>query len=115
MCNFLKRFIDVIFALPATIVLLPVFIVIWVMIRLGSKGAVVFKQERAGKNGKPFIFYKFRTMRVDVELFGSSPKSALDIYGFKYLLDGSEIEPFEKFFYSMLAIFTIIVMPEFPV
>jgi lipopolysaccharide/colanic/teichoic acid biosynthesis glycosyltransferase len=78
MRNFLKRFGDVIFALPATIVLLPVFVFIWVMIRLGSKGEVVFKQERAGKDGKPFVFYKFRTMRTDVDPFGPSPKSGED-------------------------------------
>ncbi|GAH55777.1 unnamed protein product [marine sediment metagenome] len=39
---------------------------------------MIFRQERAGKDGKPFIFYKFRTMRVDVEPFGSSPKTSDD-------------------------------------
>ena len=35
-------------------------------------------QERAGKNSKPFVFYKFRTMKPDVEPFGPSPKSGQD-------------------------------------
>jgi lipopolysaccharide/colanic/teichoic acid biosynthesis glycosyltransferase len=35
-------------------------------------------QERAGKNGMPFVFYKFRTMKTDVEPFGPSPKSGKD-------------------------------------
>ena len=58
--------------------MLPVFIVIFVAVRLTSKGPVIFKQERVGKNGWPFVFYKFRTMRLDVDPFGPSPKSGDD-------------------------------------
>ena len=39
---------------------------------------MIFKQERAGKDGKPFVFYKFRTMKLDVDPFGASPKSGED-------------------------------------
>lgn len=63
---------------PAIVVLSPVFAVIAIAIRVGSKGSAVFKQERAGKNGEPFMFYKFRTMKTDVEPFGPSPKSGED-------------------------------------
>jgi len=52
--------------------------IIAVIIRLSSKGPAIFRQKRAGKDGKPFIFYKFRTMRADVEPFGSSPRSGSD-------------------------------------
>ena len=52
--------------------------VIAIIIRATSKGSAVFKQERAGKNGKPFTMYKFRTMRTDVDPFGASPKSGTD-------------------------------------
>jgi lipopolysaccharide/colanic/teichoic acid biosynthesis glycosyltransferase len=62
----------------AIVVLLPVFVVIIIAIRVSSKGAAVFKQERVGKDGKPFTFYKFRTMQVGVDPFGSSPKSGDD-------------------------------------
>lgn len=58
--------------------MLPVFAVIAVVIKLTSKGPAIFKQERAGKNGKPFVFYKFRTMKLDVDAFGPSPKSGED-------------------------------------
>lgn len=74
----MKRFIDLILAIPAVVVLLPVFVFIGVLIKLTSKGPIIFRQERAGKGGKPFIFYKFRTMRTDVEPFGPSPKSGDD-------------------------------------
>jgi undecaprenyl phosphate N,N'-diacetylbacillosamine 1-phosphate transferase len=59
-------------------ILLPVFAVISIAIKLFSKGPAIFKQERAGKNGKPFIFYKFRTMKTDVDPFGPSPKNGDD-------------------------------------
>lgn len=65
-------------SLPAIVILLPVITVIAVAIKISDKGAAVFKQERAGKDGKPFTFYKFRTMKVDVDPFGASPKSGDD-------------------------------------
>ena len=73
-----KRIFDIVASGLAILVLLPVFVVISVAIKLSGKGLAIFRQERAGKNGKPFIFYKFRTMRVDVEPFGSSPKTSDD-------------------------------------
>jgi lipopolysaccharide/colanic/teichoic acid biosynthesis glycosyltransferase len=74
----LKRIVDIFIALPAIVILLPVFIVIFVAIKLTSKGPAIFKQDRTGLNGRPFTFYKFRTMRLDVDPFGPSPKSGDD-------------------------------------
>ena len=74
----MKRFLDIILSITALVALLPVFVVIWAAIRLGSSGPAVFRQERAGENGTAFIFYKFRTMRTDVDPFGPSPKSGED-------------------------------------
>jgi len=73
-----KRLLDLIISIPAISLLFPLFLVIFLAVRLSGKGPAVFKQERAGKNGKPFIFYKFRTMRVDADPFGASPKSGDD-------------------------------------
>ncbi len=76
--NICKRGVDFIVSLLALIILLPLFIVMVVAIRLSSRGPAVFKQQRAGKDGKPFVFYKFRTMKEDVDPFGPSPKSEKD-------------------------------------
>ena len=73
-----KRGIDFIVSLLALIILSPVFAVIAVAIKSGGKGPIIFRQERAGKGGRPFVFYKFRTMKADVEPFGPSPKSSSD-------------------------------------
>lgn len=78
MGNFIKQIMDICISLLATILLMPVFAVIVIAIRVSSKGAAVFKQERAGKDGKPFTFYKFRTMRPSADPFGASPKSGDD-------------------------------------
>lgn len=74
----MKRLSDLIVAILAISLLLPGFFVIFLAIKLSSKGAAIFKQERAGRGGKPFTFYKFRTMRTDVDPFGPSPKSGDD-------------------------------------
>ena len=73
-----KRGLDIFIALAAMVILSPVLVAIGITIRLSSKGPAIFKQQRAGKNGKPFVFYKFRTMTLDVDPFGPSPKSGQD-------------------------------------
>jgi lipopolysaccharide/colanic/teichoic acid biosynthesis glycosyltransferase len=73
-----KRIVDIFIALTAIVILLPIFIIIFLAIKLTSKGSAIFKQERAGKNGWPFFFYKFRTMRLGVNPYGPSPKSRDD-------------------------------------
>jgi lipopolysaccharide/colanic/teichoic acid biosynthesis glycosyltransferase len=76
--RFIKRLLDILISLPAILVLLPVFAVVIIAIKLSSREPAVFRQTRAGKNGKSFTFYKFRTMRADVDPFGASPKSDKD-------------------------------------
>lgn len=65
--HILKRMIDVFLTMIGVILLLPLFVLIGITIKLDSKGPVFFKQTRLGKNGKPFTFYKFRSMYVDVD------------------------------------------------
>jgi len=74
----LKRALDVIVALALGLALLPACICIAVAIRGTSKGTALFGQERAGRHGRPFTLYKFRTMRMDVDPFGPSPHKADD-------------------------------------
>jgi exopolysaccharide biosynthesis polyprenyl glycosylphosphotransferase len=63
----LKSMGDIYFSIIALILLLPAFIVIGVIIKLGSKGPVLFTQERIGLRGRKFKMYKFRTMIDDAE------------------------------------------------
>jgi lipopolysaccharide/colanic/teichoic acid biosynthesis glycosyltransferase len=64
---FTKRLLDLIIAVPAALVLLPVMAVLAVVIWISDGWPVVFSQERPGLDGKIFRIYKFRTMR---DIFG---------------------------------------------
>lgn len=58
----IKRFFDIIISLIAIVILSPLMLLITYLIKLESKGPVIFRQERIGEDGKPFIMYKFRSM-----------------------------------------------------
>ncbi len=60
-----KRVFDFVFAALALLFLAIPFLIIAALIRFSSKGAVFFRDTRIGKDGKPFKFYKFRTMYLD--------------------------------------------------
>ncbi|HFD1812741.1 TPA: sugar transferase [Enterococcus faecium] len=61
----LKRGIDFLLSLAGIIVLSPIFLILYLAIKIDSKGPVIFKQKRVGKNKTHFYIYKFRTMKVD--------------------------------------------------
>ncbi len=58
----IKRAFDIIFSLIVLFLCSPIFLVAALVIKLEANGPVIFKQRRVGKNGKPFIILKFRTM-----------------------------------------------------
>ena len=60
-----KRIIDFCLALFLNIIFLPLILIIALMIKSTSKGPIIFKQERTGANNKPFILFKFRTMKIN--------------------------------------------------
>ena len=60
-----KRLLDFVLSLIGIVVLIPVFIIIGILIKVDSRGPVIFKQKRYGKNKQPFYIYKFRTMASD--------------------------------------------------
>jgi len=63
----LKRVIDILISLFGIILLIPVYIFVAMGIKISSKGPVIYKQERVGIHGKPFLMYKFRSMFNDAE------------------------------------------------
>jgi len=70
-----KRFVDIILCVIASIVALPIILVTCILVVLESKGAPIYKQERLGIKGQPFMLYKVRSMRIDAEKH-SGPKWA---------------------------------------
>ena len=65
---FIKRFIDIVGALVGLIFLSPLLVVVGVLIKIESKGPIIFSQDRIGKNGKVFRMYKLRSMVENAEL-----------------------------------------------
>lgn len=60
--QYIKRGLDILFSAIALVLLLPLLFAISLAIKLDSKGSIIFKQERVGKDGKIFNIYKFRSM-----------------------------------------------------
>ncbi len=60
-----KRLFDLLFVLMALPVLLPVMLITALAIKLNMPGPVLFKQQRIGRYARPFVIYKFRTMRIN--------------------------------------------------
>lgn len=83
-----KRVLDLILVVPALILLAPAMAILALLIRLRMGSPVLFTQERAGKDGKPFRLYKFRSMT-----------NARDAQG-NLLPDEQRLTPFGKFLRS---------------
>jgi exopolysaccharide biosynthesis polyprenyl glycosylphosphotransferase len=74
----LKRLFDILLSLLALILVSPVFLAVSIAIRLDSKGPIIFKQGRVGKDGRTFDMYKFRSMQTDAPKYGYSPTESTD-------------------------------------
>ena len=62
-----KRIIDIVGSFTGLILLSPLILIVSMLIKLESKGEVIFKQKRVGLNGKEFYMYKFRSMVINAE------------------------------------------------
>ena len=65
MGRFSKRIFDFLASVVGLILLSPLFLVIVIMMKLKMPGPVLFRQQRTGRNGKPFTIFKFRSMTLD--------------------------------------------------
>ena len=66
----MKRIFDIIFSFFGIIFLSPLLILIIFLMKVTSKGPVIYKQVRVGRNNKDFSIFKFRTMFIDSDKFG---------------------------------------------
>ena len=73
--KYVKRALDFLVALIGIIIASPILLIVALLIKLDSKGPVIFKQQRLGVGGKPFEMYKFRSMVVGAESTGSKQYS----------------------------------------
>lgn len=73
-----KRVTDVVVSALLIVLTLPVMFLLWLLVRLDSRGPAIFRQDRVGKDGRVFRFYKFRTMYVDAR------ERFPDLYAYDY-------------------------------
>ncbi len=66
----MTRLFDILFSLIGLVILSPVFLIIYILIRVESKGGGFYSQERVGKNGTTFKLLKFRSMRTGADKQG---------------------------------------------
>ena len=71
MTNIYKRGFDIFFSLLGIILLSPVYLVIYLAVRITEGCPVIYSQERIGLNGEPFLIYKFRSMVNNTEENGT--------------------------------------------
>ena len=90
----MKRAFDLVFSLVILILFLPFGLIISILILFSSPGGVFYRQERIGKNGVPFMLYKFRSMRTNADQTGrltvgmKDPRiTSVGIFIRKYKLD----------------------------
>ena len=67
MAKCVKRLMDLALSVILLLCLWPFLLLIALLVKLDSPGPAIFKSQRAGRNGKPFIMYKFRSMYEDAE------------------------------------------------
>ena len=77
----IKRIIDIVASFTGLIVLSPLMLIVSILIKLESKGEVIFKQKRVGLNGKEFYMYKFRSMVINAEELKAELESQNEMSG----------------------------------
>ncbi|MGC2401957.1 MAG: sugar transferase [Acidobacteriaceae bacterium] len=73
-----KRCIDVMLGALLILVTLPMWVLAAIMVKVTSRGPILFRHQRTGQFGKPFVMLKFRSMFVDAPKYGRSPEHAGD-------------------------------------
>jgi exopolysaccharide biosynthesis polyprenyl glycosylphosphotransferase len=74
----IKQLLDFFIAVVLLIILSPLFLYAAIRVRLSSRGTIIFRQERIGYKGRPFIMYKFRSMQANAEQDGPALSSEND-------------------------------------
>lgn len=97
--EFIKRTFDILVAVLVIAIGMPFFILVGLLVKLGSEGPVFFRQERVGMGGKPFFIIKFRSMYIDAEASGPQLSKENDprITPFGKFLRKTRIDEFPQF------------------
>ncbi|AXT18572.1 sugar transferase [Flavobacteriaceae bacterium AU392] len=95
---FIKRASDILLAILLILLLVPIYLIIAFVIFVQDFEIPIFKQIRIGKNGKGFMFYKFRSMPLNTPNVESHEKSKLRITPFGKLIRRTNLDELPQFF-----------------
>ena len=105
---FFKRVFDICIALACIILFFPVFVVIALAIKITDPGPIIFISIRTGRYGKPFNFYKFRSMPVNTAVVASDQLGSLQLSWLGRFLRRSNIDEFPQFWNVLIGDMSLI-------
>lgn len=93
----MKRFVDITGSILGLVLLSPVLLIVWVMVRRDMGSPVLFRQTRPGLNGQPFQMVKFRTMRDATDSSGNPLPDSERLTNFGRFLRSSSLDELPEF------------------
>lgn len=105
-----KRMFDIVVSFSVLTLLFPLYLFIGIMVKLGSKGPMIYSQERIGHHGKPFMIYKFRSMyenaETDIPLLSSTHDNRITPFG--RFLRKSRLDEIPQFYNVLIGDMSIV-------
>ncbi|MBQ8597495.1 MAG: sugar transferase [Lachnospiraceae bacterium] len=96
--KFLKRLLDIIISLTALIILSPILLVVWILVRVKLGGPAIFTQQRPGKDEKIFKLYKFRSMTNEKDANGELLPDEVRLTKFGKILRSTSLDELPELF-----------------
>lgn len=96
--KFIKRMLDIIISLCGIIILSPIYLILWILVRVKLGSPALFTQERPGRNEKVFKLYKFRTMTDERDEKGELLPDEVRLNRFGKILRSTSLDELPELF-----------------
>ena len=96
--KYIKRLLDILISLTAIVVLSPVYLVLWLLVRVKLGSPAIFTQQRPGKDGEIFKLYKFRSMTDERDEDGNLLPDAVRLTSFGKKLRATSLDELPELF-----------------
>ncbi|HEY4800738.1 MAG TPA: sugar transferase, partial [Bacteroidia bacterium] len=105
-----KRIFDILVSIMALTILSPVYLVVGIIVKIGTSGNIIYSHERIGRHGHPFFIHKFRSMVSDAEKTGPQLSSSNDprITKFGKFMRRTRIDELPQFYNVLIGDMSIV-------